>query len=61
MTNKEWLATLPANEFFDQWDMTIHKKAMWDLSTREFMIFWLDKEHTKDDEYEMPYKRRKNI
>ena len=55
MTNKEWLATLPAREFFDQLDMTIHKKAMWDINSRFFMIDWLDKEHTEKDEFKIKY------
>lgn len=55
MTNKEWLATLPAREFYDQLDTTFHKKAAWDINSRLFMIEWLDKEHTEQDEYPIQY------
>lgn len=50
MTNKEWLATLPAKEFFDQILLAFHEKAAWDINSRLFMIEWLDKEHTKNDD-----------
>ena len=55
MTNKEWLSTLPARDFFDQLNMTIHHKAIWDINSRTFMIEWLDEEHTEQDEYKINY------
>ena len=55
MTNKEWLASLPARECYDQFYETIMNKGRGSTDTRRFMIDWLDKEHTKDDEYPIRY------
>lgn len=46
MTNKEWLATLTAEEFFDEFKKA-EQKARWDMNTRLAMIEWLDEEHTE--------------
>lgn len=55
MTNKEWLATLPTKDFYDQYDYILHGKATMDNNSRLFMIEWLDKEHTKEDEWDYKY------
>ena len=45
MTNKEWLATLSAEEFYDEFKKE-EQHAMWDMNTRLAIIEWLDKEHS---------------
>ena len=55
MTNKEWLASLPARDFYDQLKAIERTKAKMDINSRLFMIDWLDKEHTKEDESDLRY------
>lgn len=44
MTNKEWLASLSDEEFFDQFKKAEHE-GLSDINTRLFVIEWLGKEH----------------
>ena len=50
MTNKEWLSSLSAQEFYDQLKRIENEKALWDINSRLYMIEWLDRKHTKEDE-----------
>lgn len=45
MTNKEWMATLTAEEFYDtmEWLIRVYSKQFTD--SRLAIIEWLDKEH----------------
>lgn len=45
MTHKEWLATLPAQEFYDNFKFVEYTQGVWYTDTRAFMIQWLDKEY----------------
>ena len=47
MTNKEWLATLTAEEFYNAFMQAI-EKGKWDINTRLFVIDWLDEEHKEN-------------
>ena len=44
MTNKEWLVTLSAEQFYDEWKK-IEYHFCFDINTRLALIEWLDKEH----------------
>ena len=44
MTNKEWLATLSAEQFYDEFKKIEHHMCF-DINTRLAMIEWLDEEH----------------
>jgi hypothetical protein len=45
MTNKEWLTTLSAEEFFDEFKKA-EQEMRFEINTRLAMIEWLDQEHT---------------
>ena len=49
MTNKEWLASLPADQFYDEFKKIEHQMTF-DLNTRMAMIEWLDKIHAAEDQ-----------
>lgn len=43
LTNKEWLASLPAEKFYDEFKKIEHKMSF-DINTRLAMIDWLNEE-----------------
>ena len=45
MTNKEWLATLTDEQFYDEWKKAYNEIGMDDINTRTAMINWLGSEH----------------
>ena len=49
MTNMEWLASLPAREFYDQFEQIKHDKGRGTPDTRLWMIEWLDQEHAETE------------
>ena len=49
MTNKEWLSSLDAEDFYDMFKKA-EEKGKWDINTRCFMIQWLNQKHTQDVE-----------
>lgn len=46
MTNKEWLATLSAEVWFDVIDWLYHDYGKRYTDSRQAIIEWLDMEHT---------------
>ena len=44
MTNKEWLASLSAEQFYDEWIKVIKSYGIWYNNTRLAMIEWLEEE-----------------
>lgn len=44
MTNKEWLATLTAEQFYDEWKR-IERQFCFDINTRLALIEWLNEKH----------------
>lgn len=47
MTNKEWLATLPADKLYDVLDWLMHIYGKMFTDTREAIIAWADLDHAK--------------
>ena len=45
MTNKEWLSTLTAEQFYWEWVKAIKNVGIWSTNTPSAMIEWLDAEH----------------
>lgn len=45
MTNREWLATLSDEEFYDSFKRVEKTEGVWSIDTRGYMIDWLDAEH----------------
>ena len=45
MTNRDWLATLSDEEFYDSFKRVEQTEGMWSIDTRRYMIDWLDAEH----------------
>lgn len=45
MTNKEWLATLSEEEFYDKIKQIEHDEARGTTNSREYMIEWLGNDH----------------
>jgi len=45
MTNRDWLATLSDEEFYDSFKRVEKTEGMWSTDTRQYMIDWLDAEH----------------
>lgn len=47
MTNKEWLATLSAEDFYKEFKRAEEEGRMW-TSTSGYVIKWLDEERRSD-------------
>ncbi len=45
MTNRDWLATLSDEEFYDSFKRVEKTEGAWSIDTRRYMIDWLDAEH----------------
>ena len=50
MTNKDWLCSLTAEEFFDTYYYVIHTKGQMTTDTRLFMIDWLNEERKEGND-----------
>lgn len=48
MTNKEWLATLSAEDFYKEFKRAEEEGRMW-TSTSGYVIKWLDEERRSDE------------
>ena len=48
MKNKEWLATLSAEDFYKEFKKAEEKGRMW-TSTSGYVIKWLDEERRADE------------
>lgn len=50
MTNKEWLATLSAEDFYKEFKRAEEEGRMW-TSTSGYVIKWLDEERRADEKH----------
>lgn len=51
MTNKEWLATLTDEQFYDEWKKAYNEIGMDNINTRTAMINWLGSEQKDTESY----------